>query len=160
MKCRFEIRDGVLVALDDTGIVVHRRPPVATRIVQVLHLAEHLIVREDYFHFPEGKSNLYCVDADLNLVWSAQLPGPSDIYANPVTQTAAGLVCAARSARMPGQTVHVAGGAGAMIAEGGAAVFGAHQPAELDAYQHHLGIAWARCDPAASTDRQDCARIP
>ena len=49
---------------------------------------------------------------------------------------------------MPRQAVHVAGRLGPMIAERGAAVLGAHQPAQLDAHQHHLGIVRARCDPA------------
>ena len=49
---------------------------------------------------------------------------------------------------MPRQAMHVAGRLGPMIAERGAAVFGAHQPAQLDADQHHLGIVRARCDPA------------
>ena len=68
--------------------------------------------------------------------------------AAPGGAVAAGLVGAPRSARMPRQAVHVAGRLGSMIAERGAAVPGAHQPAELDAHQHHLGIVRARCDPA------------
>jgi hypothetical protein len=92
MSSRVEIRNGVLVALDGTGTVVRRRGPVATHFVQVLPVGEHFIVLEDYYRFPAGVSNLYCLDAELHLVWSAQLPGPSDTYASPVTQTAAGLV--------------------------------------------------------------------
>ncbi len=49
---------------------------------------------------------------------------------------------------MPRQAVHVAGRLGSMIAERGAAVLGAHQPAELDADQYHLGVVRARRDPA------------
>jgi len=49
---------------------------------------------------------------------------------------------------MPHEAVHVAGRLGPMIAERGAAIFGAHQPAELDTDQHHLAIVRARCDPA------------
>src|SRR5215216_1536731 len=52
------------------------------------------------------------------------------------------------SAQMPRQTMHVPGRLGAMIAERGATVFRAHQPAQLDAHQHHLGLVRARRDPA------------
>lgn len=93
MSPRFEVRDGVLVTLDDIGTVVHRHPPIATRIVQVPQVAERLNVREDYHHLPQGVSNLYCLDARLLLVWSAELSGRLDPYANQVIHTAAGLVC-------------------------------------------------------------------
>jgi len=49
---------------------------------------------------------------------------------------------------MPGQAVHVAGRLGQVIAERAAAVFGAHQPTQLDSHQHHRSIVRARCDPA------------
>ena len=91
---KFEIKDNMLCALDATGSIAHRRRPVGTRIVQLLPLGERLIVREDYYQFPPGISNLYCLDKNLGPMWSAELPARSDIYAGTVIPTDAGLVCA------------------------------------------------------------------
>lgn len=90
---RFEIRDDVLCALDAAESVIHRHRPVGTHIVQLLPLGERLIVLEDYYRFPQGTSNLYCLDATLSPVWSAELPGHADTYTNPVIPTEAGLKC-------------------------------------------------------------------
>src|SRR5829696_4290190 len=68
--------------------------------------------------------------------------------AAPGGAVAAGLVGTPPCARMPRQAMDVAGRLGPMIAERGAAVFGAHQPAQLDADQNQLGIVRAWCDPA------------
>src|SRR5215217_160244 len=68
--------------------------------------------------------------------------------AAPGGAVAAGLVGPSWSARMPRQAVHVAGCLWSVIAERAAAVFGAHQPTQLDSHQHHLAIVRARCDPA------------
>src|SRR5215210_2392695 len=77
--------------------------------------------------------------------WTGEKPGA----------VAAGFISTPRSARMPRQAVRVAGRLWAMIAERGAAVFGAHQPAQLDAHQHHLGIVRARRDPAYVRGKRD-----
>jgi hypothetical protein len=84
----------VLCTLDATESVIHRHCPIGTRIVQLLSHGERLIVLEDYDRFPQGTSNLYCLDLSLNPLWSAELPGHSDAYANPVIPTEAGLKCA------------------------------------------------------------------
>lgn len=60
-----------------------RRPPIGTKVVQVLKFAaDRWLVREDYFRFPSGLSNLYCVDDNLGTVWSAALPSSDDSYCN------------------------------------------------------------------------------
>ena len=91
---KFAIIDDVLCVLDATGTVSDRHRPVGTRIVQLLPLGECLIIREDYYQFPRGISNLYCLDTALRPMWSAELPAQSDTYAGPVIQTEAGLICA------------------------------------------------------------------
>jgi hypothetical protein len=48
--------------------------------VQLLPLGERVIVREDYYHFPRARSNVYCLDASLDEVWSAERRSPSDVY--------------------------------------------------------------------------------
>jgi hypothetical protein len=91
---QFEIRDGVLCKLDTTGAVVRTHRPVGTRIVQLLPLGDRIVVREDYYQFPRGTSNVYCLDAELQRVWAAELPAETDVYANPVVQREAQLSCA------------------------------------------------------------------
>jgi len=61
----------------------HRHRPVGTKVVQVLELApDRWLVREDYFRFPRGRSNLYCVGRSLAIVWAADLPSSDDSYCN------------------------------------------------------------------------------
>lgn len=83
----FEItKHGGLRAVDPrTGGILAERPAAGTSIVQLLSLGAGVVVREDYCHHPRGVSNVYCVDADLREVWSAELPSASDAYANPIT---------------------------------------------------------------------------
>jgi outer membrane protein assembly factor BamB len=52
------------------------------------------VVREDYYGFPRGESNVYCLEGDLRLRWRAELPRSSDVYAHPIFVTSAGVVCA------------------------------------------------------------------
>ena len=89
----FELRDGALCVVNTCGQVTHRHHPIGTRIVQVLPLGSNVVVREDYFGFPRGRSNLYCLDSDLRSVWSAETPAPTDRYANQVAEVGGRLVC-------------------------------------------------------------------
>jgi len=66
------------------GRVVARHSAVGTSIVQVVQIGAYLIVREDYYHFPRGRSNVYCIDAHMRQLWEAELPSTSDVYANPI----------------------------------------------------------------------------
>ena len=92
---KFEILDGSLCKIEAvTGGVVARHLPVGTSIVQVLANGCNIVVREDYYQFPRGQSNVYCMTEDFELVWSAELPYANDVYANPVTITPEGLHCA------------------------------------------------------------------
>lgn len=92
---RFDLVDGHLCKVEiATGTVLARHFPLGTSIVQVLPNGPNLVVREDYYKFPQGESNLYCLNEYFDLVWRAELPYVKDIYANPVTVTPAGLHCA------------------------------------------------------------------
>jgi hypothetical protein len=82
---QFEVRDGCVCKVDSrTGRAVARRAPVGTSVVQALVVGSRLIVREDYYGYPPGQSNVYCLTDDFGLVWFAELPTRNDAFANPL----------------------------------------------------------------------------
>jgi hypothetical protein len=88
------IIDGALCRVNRKGRAVARHEPIGTAVVQFLAAAEgRLIVREHAFGFLPGFSNLYCLDNALRLIWFAELPTGTDLYASPVTEAAGTLVC-------------------------------------------------------------------
>jgi hypothetical protein len=89
----FEIRAGVLSVVSSDGEVTHRHNPIGARIVQMLPLGGNVVVREDYYRFPHGRSNIYCLDSELRHVWSAETLTANDAYANPVIEVSGRLVC-------------------------------------------------------------------
>jgi hypothetical protein len=95
MANEFEIREGCLLKLHPESaepIAIHE--PFATKVVQCAPIGDRVVVREDYYCFPRGQSNVYCLDENFRLIWKAELPSSTDVYANPVLVTDAGLVCA------------------------------------------------------------------
>lgn len=95
-KYQFELLDGCLCKIDMvTGLTVARREPIGTSIVQALPVGCNIVVREDYHEFPRGQSNVYCLTENFDLVWSAELPWQSDVYANPVIPTQEGFLSCA-----------------------------------------------------------------
>ena len=91
----FELTEGVLLKRHAvSGQVLATHKATGTRIVQILRVGERVVVREDYYQFPKERSNLYCLDAELQPIWVAELPSHTDAYANAVTDTPDGLVCA------------------------------------------------------------------
>jgi outer membrane protein assembly factor BamB len=84
---KFEItkRGGIRAIDPESGRVMAERPAGGTSIVQLLPLGSGVVVREDYYRHPAGVSNVYYLDAQLDEVWRAELPWPTDAYANPVT---------------------------------------------------------------------------
>jgi hypothetical protein len=66
--------------------------PRHTKIVQTLDVGDGIIVMEDYFEFPEHKSNIYKLRYDLSAMWDAELPGPKDVYSNKM-QLNENLIC-------------------------------------------------------------------
>jgi hypothetical protein len=92
---RFEIRDKALCKVDvATGRPISRRDAMGTKIVQMLRKDERVVIREDCYEFPTGRSNVYCLDHDLALIWVAELPMATDVYANPVIDKGETLECA------------------------------------------------------------------
>ena len=92
---RYQLQAGVLLQLDrasDAIIRVHK--PLGTKIVQVEPRTSGIIVREDYYRFPPGDSNVYLLDYAFRLIWRAELPKPTDSYANPVEDHGDYLQCA------------------------------------------------------------------
>ena len=91
---RYRLQAGVLVQLDRESETVARIfRPLGTRIVQAAPRTSGIILREDYFGFPQGASNLYLIDYALNVLWRAELPTPTDAYANPVLDHGNRLEC-------------------------------------------------------------------
>jgi hypothetical protein len=63
-------------------------------VTQVLSKGNRLIIREDSYRFPQGHSNVYCLNQELELLWTAELPSPTDVYANAVIDRGISLECA------------------------------------------------------------------
>jgi len=88
------IIDGALCRMNRKGRAVTRHEPVGTAVVQFLATSDgRLMVREHTFGFLQGFSNLYCLDGALRLIWFADLPAETDLYAGPVTEGSGVLVC-------------------------------------------------------------------
>jgi hypothetical protein len=94
LASKWELRSGVLHTLTDEGAVLGVHQPIGSAIVQVLPSGCRLILREDYYSFPAGVSNVYCLDSQLRLLWNAELPSADDVYANPLVEDSQGLRCA------------------------------------------------------------------
>jgi len=88
------IIDGALCRMNRKGRAVTRHEPIGTAVVQFLASSEgRLVVREHAFGFLQGFSNLYCLDASLRLIWFAELPSETDLYAGAVAEETGALVC-------------------------------------------------------------------
>lgn len=91
---RFELQDDVVCKLmESTGSVIARHTALCTRVVQLMPVARWLIVLEDYYRFPLGQSNMYCIDHDLHMVWVAELPSADDTYVNQIFERGDVLQC-------------------------------------------------------------------
>jgi hypothetical protein len=82
---RYGLQAGVLLQLDrHSNAIIRVHKPLGTKIVQVEPRTSGIIVREDYYCFPRGDSNIYLLDYAFRLLWRAELPTHTDSYANPV----------------------------------------------------------------------------
>ena len=72
------VDNGNAKVLTDSGWVEFR--PRQTTIVEVHDCGGVSVIRENYMKF--NGSNVYAIDENLRVVWEAQLPHPSDIFAN------------------------------------------------------------------------------
>ncbi len=75
-----------------SGVTLQSCASKGTEIVQLLPIGPNTVVREDYYKFPRGVSNVYCVDSQLQTIWEAELPHPTDAYANPVVMISQGVL--------------------------------------------------------------------
>jgi len=57
---------------------------IHTEIEEIVEIDSLQIIRENYFQFPEGKSNIYAKDIEDKIVWFAELPIEGDSYSNPI----------------------------------------------------------------------------
>jgi len=60
--------------------------PRHTTIVETMITSWGLLVREDYFLYPEFESNLYMVDSAGSPLWFAERAMEGDAFSNPVRQ--------------------------------------------------------------------------
>ncbi len=81
-KSTFMGRDVIkLVKKDiDTGQILAEWSPLGTKIKDFIQTTGNLIVIEDLSGFPQGKSNVYALDKDLKLLWTAEQAQPGDAY--------------------------------------------------------------------------------
>ncbi len=92
---RYRLQAGVLLQLDrDSDAIIRVHKPLGTKVVQVEPRTSGIVVREDYYQFPRGASNVYLLDYAFRLLWRAELPTPTDAYANPVHDHGTYLQCA------------------------------------------------------------------
>jgi hypothetical protein len=57
---------------------------IHTEIEEIVETDGLQIIRENYFQFPEGKSNIYAKDIEDKIIWFAELPIVGDSYSNPM----------------------------------------------------------------------------
>ena len=79
---RYSLEAGVLLQLDrDSKAIIRYHKPLSTKILQIAQRNSGIIVQEEYYKF-RGISNLYCVDYEFKLIWSAEQPDSHDVYIN------------------------------------------------------------------------------
>jgi hypothetical protein len=92
--CSLAIIDGELCRVNRKGRIVMRHAPIGSAVVQFLSTTlGSVIVRELGDGFLPGFSNLYCLDAELNLLWFAAPPPGADFYASLGREEDGRLVC-------------------------------------------------------------------
>jgi hypothetical protein len=57
-----------------------------TEIKQIIEKESYKIIREDYYKFPVGISNIYSLHLHERIEWFAELPSKDDAYTN-MTET-------------------------------------------------------------------------
>jgi hypothetical protein len=55
---------------------------IHTEIEQIIETNNLKIIRENYFQFPEGKSNIYAKNIENKIIWFAELPIEGDSFSN------------------------------------------------------------------------------
>lgn len=98
-KPSFALIDGFLCRLNRMGSVEKRRAPIGTVFSEFVVSGDFLYVLEDSRSFLTGMSNLYCLDAELNMLWLAEPPSPTDAYTGKITLEGGRLVCGSREGK-------------------------------------------------------------
>jgi hypothetical protein len=57
---------------------------IHTKIVDRKTVGVIEIIRENYYNYPKGRSNIYARNNKGRIVWYADLPLTEDIYSNPI----------------------------------------------------------------------------
>jgi len=79
--CGLAIIEGALCRLNRKGRAVRRHRPLGTAVVEFAQATDDsILVREWGYGFLPGLANLYCLDAELNLRWLAELPAPGEFF--------------------------------------------------------------------------------
>jgi hypothetical protein len=55
-----------------------------TKVVETIETQYGVLVREDYYGYPQSESNIYMVDFHGALLWFSERAVEGDSYANPV----------------------------------------------------------------------------
>ena len=58
--------------------------PRHTKIIETHDTKFGILVREDYYQYPEEESNLYLIDGHGKVKWYAEVPVDKDAYPNPI----------------------------------------------------------------------------
>lgn len=58
--------------------------PKHTNIKEAIDVNGGILVREDYFGYPKGESNIYLLIEGNKIEWFAELPMENDAYVNPI----------------------------------------------------------------------------
>ena len=58
--------------------------PLNTKIEETQKLKNGFLIRECYYDYPKGKSNIYKIDLSKKIVWYAELPFEDDVYSNSI----------------------------------------------------------------------------
>jgi hypothetical protein len=56
--------------------------PRHTTVVEAVETRLGILVREDYYGYPQTESNLYMLDAHGDTIWFAEIAMTNDAYAN------------------------------------------------------------------------------
>ena len=68
--------------------------PLHTKIEEIQNLKDGYLIRESYFEYPKGKSNIYKVSLSKKIDWYAELPFEDDVYSNPIILKENHFICA------------------------------------------------------------------
>ena len=75
------INSNLCLVDENTGTIIKEHKPLFNRIAEFKQVNDLIILQEGNLENLD-QSNIYCIDKDLNLVWTSELPYPDDTYPN------------------------------------------------------------------------------